>query len=103
MDERRRIRISADGKEYSLRAWVALWDESYDTALRLWQKGERDPYKLIGGRPRLRPITDADIRWLRETEYARKGTPKEWELACDLIGRPRSMAETVRKLMEGNG
>ena len=49
-------------------------------------------------------LSPAEIAWLRETWYARRGTPGEWEMACDLIGRPHTMADAVRAaLLEAAG
>ena len=94
------IRIRVDGKRYSLRTWAIINGVSEDTALRQWLRGVRDPWELIG-RARERPLSEAEIDWLRETWPARRGTPHEWELACDLIGRPHSMADAVRVALLG--
>jgi hypothetical protein len=97
------IRFRVDGKRYSLRTWAIVNGVSEDTALRQWLRGVRDPWELIG-RTKDRPLSPAEIAWLRETWYARRGTPGEWEMACDLIGRPHTMAGAVRAaLLEAAG
>lgn len=93
------IRFRVDGKRYSLRTWAIINGVSEDTALRQWLRGVRDPWELIG-RTKDRPLSPAEIAWLRETWYARRGTPGEWEMACDLIGRPHSMADAVRVALQ---
>lgn len=107
MQENRRllgeIRFRVDGRRYSLRTWAIVNGVSEDTALRQWLRGVRDPWELIG-RSKDRPLSPAEIAWLRETWYARRGTPDEWEMACDLIGRPHTMADAVRAaLLEAAG
>ncbi len=97
------IRFRVDGKRYSLRTWAIVNGVSEDTALRQWLRGVRDPWELIG-RTKDRPLSPAEIAWLRETWYARRGTPGEWEMACDLIGRPHTMAGAVKAaLLEAAG
>lgn len=97
------IRFRVDGKRYSLRTWAIVNGVSEDTALRQWLRGVRDPWELIG-QTKDRPLSPAEIAWLRETWYARRGTPGEWEMACDLIGRPHTMADAVRAaLLEAAG
>ena len=93
------IRFRVDGKRYSLRTWAIVNGVSEDTALRQWLRGVRDPWELIG-RTKDRPLSPAEIAWLRETWYARRGTPGEWEMACDLIGRPHTMADAVRAALQ---
>lgn len=93
------IRFRVDGRRYSLRTWAIVNGVSEDTALRQWLRGVRDPWELIG-RGRERPLSEEEIKWLRETWPARRGTEGEWELACDLIGRPHSMADAVRVALQ---
>lgn len=96
------IRVNVDGEECSLRAWVESQGGSYDIALRRWHAGERDPERLIDGFKH-RPITKADIEWLKETRYARAGMVNEWEVACDLIGQPRCRARELKRLFLRGG
>lgn len=93
------VRFQVDGRRYSLRTWAIINGVSEDTALRQWLRGVRDPWELIG-RGRERPLSEEEIKWLRETWPARRGTEGEWELACDLIGRPHSMADAVRVALQ---
>lgn len=93
------IRIRVAGRRYSLRTWAIINSVSEDTVLRQWLRGVRDPWELIG-RGRERPLSEEEIKWLRETWPARRGTRGEWELACDLIGRPHSMADAVRVALQ---
>ncbi len=93
------IRFRVDGRRYSLRTWAIINGVSEDTALRQWLRGGRDPWELIG-RGRERPLSEEEIKWLRETWPARRGTEGEWELACDLIGRPHTMADAVRVALQ---
>ena len=98
MARRPRIMITVDGKETSLRYWVESQGESYEKALRRWAMGERDPNKLIDGIAK-KKITEEGIKWLRATRWCRRGQPNEWEIACDLIGVPHSMAEIIQRMV----
>lgn len=100
MPKRDPLKLTVDGKEYSLRAWVESQGGSYDIALRRWHAGERDPEKLIDNYLQ-KPITKADLQWLKETRRARKGMAEEWEIACDLIGQPRARADELRVMVDG--
>ena len=58
-------------------------------------------------------ITEAQIEWLRETEWCRKGQEMrigrngvnhldgEWTIACDLAGIPRIFKDELRRVMNG--
>lgn len=104
-DTRNKYYVEHDGKHLSLKEWSTLLGVHYATALDRYQRGERDFYKLFkGGCIMPLRIRDEDIRWLRQTRWARKGQADEWLVACDLIGVPRIYADEIRGLLsDGEG
>lgn len=97
------IAVGFDGETTSLKAWATKHGFQYDTVLRRWHAGIRDPKLLSNGliMTKPKPISQKDIEYLQETRYARRGMAYEWKIACDLIGVPRCRAEEVRKAVEG--
>lgn len=97
---RPRIVVDFGGEVQSLRKWAEEVGVCYDTVLRRWHVGVRDPDALLEGLDYVRrPITPEDIKWLRLTKYARSGQLDEWEIACDLIGVPRARADELKEAL----
>lgn len=97
------IVVSFDGEPMSLKRWAAKHGLSYSTVLYRWNHGFRDFDGLTKGiQPsREAPITTADIEYLQETRYARRGQWNEWEIACDLIGIKRYRAPELKRAVDG--
>jgi hypothetical protein len=98
------------GKRISLSALAEAFNVSYDTCLRRYNAGERDPWKLLfgpNGKPVKFSISDEDIEFLQETRHYRKDqkqvrgrtghSDNEWDIACDLIGIPRIFAKELEE------
>lgn len=97
MPKEARIKVIVDGEEMSLVQWADINNVPYFTALKRYQAGEHDPWRICGDGYKTRDISPDDIKWLLETRPCRKGTPDEWTIACDLIGVPRSSAPLVKR------
>lgn len=101
-----------NGKKVSLKALTIMFNVAYDSCLRRWNMGMRDPWELLFGRgaqPVKFTVTEDDLAWLRETRAYRKGQTAttgrhgtkdgEWEIACDLIGIPRVFANELKEAL----
>lgn len=98
------------GREMPLYVWAKTNKADVRAVFNRWNNGIRDPYSLIRdlkgkavdpAKLSLPTITDDMIEWLNVTEFARKGQPDEWEIACELIGISAEYAKALREFMEG--
>lgn len=92
------------GKEIPLYEWADLNCAKRVAVESRWNKGIRDPYALIRGlkgTATMPTITKEMVEWLEDTHFARRGSAKEWEIACELIGIHKNFAEQLKAYMEG--
>lgn len=109
--------VTVDGRQIRLYDWAKMNGCSIGRIDGRWYMGVRDPYELIAPskrkvktpeptpvdtEPMKMHLTEEQKTWLRETAYARTGMANRWEIACDLLGLPRSAADWVRREMESD-
>lgn len=95
------IMVDFDGEPMPLKHWARKHGLCDSTLYYRWHRGCRDIDSLVKGlQPSPdAPITEEDIKYLRETKYARSGQWNEWEIACDLIGIGRHRAKEVKEAL----
>ena len=104
------ISVELNGETRTLHEWADAFNIPFDSVYGRWRKGIRDPAVLIFGiRSKHGRLDDRlvlspeNIQWLIETRGARRGSPEEWEIACELIGANRRYAYELKEYMERKG
>lgn len=99
------VELEHNGKRQTLAEWAREMGVPYDTVKDRWKRGVRRfdylflPYNANRKAPPKIYVSKEALEWLRETRWARKGQPDEWEIACDLIGIDRWHAGTLRRML----
>ena len=112
MSRRDKHSVRFRGKLISVKQLAEGFGVPYDSCLRRWHQGVRDPWKILfgeGGKPVEFKVTPEQIEVLQETRYYRRGQEatkgsgghrdSEWTIACDLIGIPRIFSEDLKEAL----